>query len=257
MDGDQIGMTIQKLGEDQHRKFSRALADFARDDVPRIVEQEHLGRLVYAGGDDVLALLPIRDALTVAETLRTEFEQIVADLGITNPKGEAVTASTGMAYVHHTHNLQDAVDAAKNAQKLAKEQYHRSAIAVEFLRRSGEPRSMGHKWVAMDQPLEKRVSALVDAFANGLSRNLPYDVAQIAYSMEDVNVPDDARNAELRRVLKRRLREDKKDIAEQLSNHILALAAVSESKLKIRWQSVPHWLELARFIAQTTDIEGD
>ena len=113
MDGDHMGKTLGKLAsKKQHRIFSETLANFAKEDVKRIVEVEHLGRVVYAGGDDVLALLPVRDALQVAENLRSEFEQVVAAEGIKNHEGKAVTASTGLAYVHHTHNLQDAVQAA-------------------------------------------------------------------------------------------------------------------------------------------------
>jgi len=258
MDGDHMGKTLGVLDKGQHKTFSETLANFARQDVKRIVEEEHLGRVVYAGGDDVLALLSVRDALQVAEMLRSEFEKVVAVIGITNHKGEPVTSSTGLAYVHHTHNLQDAVHAANGAQKIAKDHYGRNALGVEFLRRSGEPRSMGHKWRVNGAITFDHINALTNAFGDGLSRNLPYDLAQIAYGMADGIVPDDARRAELERVIKRRLPEDKRNLVGDLAEHILALIAVTEpnNDLAQRWQNAQCWLELARFIAQTTEMEG-
>jgi CRISPR-associated protein Cmr2 len=62
-DGDHMGRAIERLADaNSHRAFSRALSDFAAE-ARRIVEQEHLGSLVYAGGDDVLAFLPLPEAL--------------------------------------------------------------------------------------------------------------------------------------------------------------------------------------------------
>lgn len=42
--------------------------------MPYVVEELHAGKLVYAGGDDVLALLPLKDMLPVARKLRLSFQ---------------------------------------------------------------------------------------------------------------------------------------------------------------------------------------
>jgi len=55
-----------------HLQFSEALANFGLYAVRRIVEAFD-GRLVYAGGDDVLALLPADKALECAGALRAAF----------------------------------------------------------------------------------------------------------------------------------------------------------------------------------------
>ncbi len=260
MDGDHMGRTLGKLqSADKHRKLSKFLSDFTRD-VQRIVEQEHLGRVVYAGGDDVLALLPVREALQVAEELRRAFKAQMANAGFLDDEGLPVHMSAGLAYVHHKHNLQDAVNKAHNAlDAVAKEGYGRNAIGVHFLRRSGEARTMGLKWETNGNTLCKHVEALVSAFAEeGLARNLPYDVAQIVYSMGE-GVPEEALCAELVRVLRRRLPEatenpeetkKRKQKAQDLAFHIEALAADSEESAESRWQNALSWLELARFIAQ-------
>ncbi len=253
MDGDHMGKTLGAMQDaDQHKLFSATLANFAREDVPRIVEKEHLGRVVYAGGDDVLALLPVQNALQVAEKLRSKFEEVVAANGIKNHKGERVTVSTGLAYVHHTHNLQDAVRAANGAQNLAKDKYGRNALGIEYLRRSGEPRSMGHNWQTNSNTTFNHIDILISAFSSELSRNLPHDVAQIAYSMGE-HVPLGAVRLELERVIRRRLsienKDERKDKAKKLCDDVMAL------KANFTWQNAQCWLELARFIAQTNEVE--
>lgn len=253
MDGDNMGKVLSHLGSpNQHQEFSATLANFAKENVSRIVEEEHLGRVVYAGGDDVMALLPVCHALGVAEAIRTEFQDTIASIGTTNHEGKAVTASTGLAYVHHTHNLQDAVQAANSAQKIAKNDYGRNAIAIKFLRRSGEPRRMGQKWQPYTDvsPTITNVKQLIEAFQANLSRNLPQDVAQITYSMANVSVPEDARLGELGRIIKRRLPESKKDHAPEIVENILALIAAPSDELEAGWENAQAWLELARFIAQ-------
>ena len=62
------------LGPALHAALSEALANFALHFVPRIVA-DHRGTLIYAGGDDVLALLPTSRALACALCLRETFRK--------------------------------------------------------------------------------------------------------------------------------------------------------------------------------------
>lgn len=61
------------MGPSLHAFISRALADFTHRIVPWVVEREYAGRLVYAGGDDVLALAPAEDAVKIAWRLQQLF----------------------------------------------------------------------------------------------------------------------------------------------------------------------------------------
>ncbi|MCX7948241.1 MAG: type III-B CRISPR-associated protein Cas10/Cmr2, partial [candidate division WOR-3 bacterium] len=56
-----------------HASISTALRNYALEFVRKIVEEEHLGKLVYAGGDDVLAFVNLRDLLDVIHKLRWAF----------------------------------------------------------------------------------------------------------------------------------------------------------------------------------------
>src|SRR5690625_7798421 len=57
----------------QHMAISRALNNYSLKMVRAIVEKEFLGRLIYAGGDDVVAMVSLQDALPCAEKLRAAF----------------------------------------------------------------------------------------------------------------------------------------------------------------------------------------
>jgi CRISPR-associated protein Cmr2 len=61
------------MGPSLHALISRALASFSHRIVPWVVEQEFAGRLIYAGGDDVLCLAPAGDALALAARLQQLF----------------------------------------------------------------------------------------------------------------------------------------------------------------------------------------
>lgn len=61
------------IGPSTQAFVSRALAEFCHHIVPWVVEREFGGRLVYCGGDDVLALAPADDALPMAARLAQLF----------------------------------------------------------------------------------------------------------------------------------------------------------------------------------------
>ncbi len=61
------------LSPSYHLQFSESLANFALYAARRIVEA-HYGQLIYAGGDDVLAMLPADEAIACAQGLRMAFQ---------------------------------------------------------------------------------------------------------------------------------------------------------------------------------------
>lgn len=58
------------MGPSLHAFISRTLADFSHRIVPWVVEREFDGRLIYAGGDDILALAPADQALCLVARLQ-------------------------------------------------------------------------------------------------------------------------------------------------------------------------------------------
>jgi CRISPR-associated protein Cmr2 len=61
------------MGPSLHAFISRALANFSHRIVPWVVEREFSGRLIYAGGDDVLCLAPANEAVALAARLQQLF----------------------------------------------------------------------------------------------------------------------------------------------------------------------------------------
>ena len=61
------------IGPSLHAYISRALASFSHTIVPWVVEREFSGRLIYAGGDDLLCLVPGDEALGLAARLQQVF----------------------------------------------------------------------------------------------------------------------------------------------------------------------------------------
>lgn len=93
MDGDNMGKLFSGDKEHAYSEVSEKLARFAQQHVPHIVEK-HNGKLVYAGGDDVLAFVPVDKALIIAEDLRFAFSD--PEQGI----GDGATASFGIVIGH-------------------------------------------------------------------------------------------------------------------------------------------------------------
>ncbi|MCC6559148.1 MAG: hypothetical protein IT372_39995 [Polyangiaceae bacterium] len=125
MDGDRVGSLLASLGGD---RVSAALAAFTRRVAP-IVEGQHRGYVVYAGGDDVLAMVPVPHALACARALRDAYR---ASFGV--EVGATTSASVVFAQIRQplrqvleeSHRLLDDV---------AKERNGRDSLAVSLLRR--------------------------------------------------------------------------------------------------------------------------
>jgi CRISPR/Cas system-associated protein Cas10 (large subunit of type III CRISPR-Cas system) len=110
-------------GELSQRLGQLALALYA------IVEEEHLGRVVYSGGDDLLALLPLQTALPCLRAVR-------ATIRSEEHLGARVTVSAGVAVAHVRAPLRTALRLAREAEKAAKGP--RNSFAIKLDKRSGE-----------------------------------------------------------------------------------------------------------------------
>jgi CRISPR-associated protein Cmr2 len=229
-----------------HAAISQALGHFAMRVVPHIVEERYPGRLVYAGGDDVLAVVPLEDALAVARELRAAFsghirfvngnlEVCLKDAvtgyvewgnGVFLTMGPQATASMGMVFTHHLQPLDLALQAVRRAEHAAKHHYGRNALAVEVLKRSGEAITVGTNWSYDTIPdvmalLIKLIQRLQEEQISG---KWPYVVQAEAWTLEGLS--SDAQAAELRRLLTRQAGEklrgkEKKAQAEEFSEKLV------------------------------------
>lgn len=143
-DGDRMGRAIDSLGSaDAHRAFSKALAGFS-DAARRVVEQQHRGALVYAGGDDVLAFVSLPEALACADALRTAFESAMATACASLAADKRPTLSVGFGIGHVMESMGDLLTLGRQAEREAKRD--RNALAVLVDKRSGGTRRWRAQW---------------------------------------------------------------------------------------------------------------
>ena len=130
MDGDELG--AQMAEKSRQPAITGALADFTGA-VPGIVKH-HNGFLVYAGGDDVLALLPLEDALGCAAHLRRRYMESFED---TEPP-VATSISGAIEYAHIKMPLGKVLgDAHRLLDEVAKDGRGRDAIACRVWKPGG------------------------------------------------------------------------------------------------------------------------
>ncbi|MCE2906427.1 MAG: type III-B CRISPR-associated protein Cas10/Cmr2 [Anabaena sp. CoA2_C59] len=139
-------LAIQKrMGPSTHSALSRALLDFSNQLVPYLTQSRYAGRLIYGGGDDVLAytnlwewdkwLWDIRQCFKGAKDPREEFSnegdywQYLKDDGekvglVDRPlftMGSEATISFGIVIAHHSVPLAIALESLWEAEKKAKD----------------------------------------------------------------------------------------------------------------------------------------
>ncbi|MCD6460472.1 type III-B CRISPR-associated protein Cas10/Cmr2 [bacterium] len=156
MDGDSLGKHMSD--SDKQGTISDGLKEFT-DGVKQRVDA-HNGFLIYAGGDDVLALLPLEDAFKCAVKLRAHYLRCFKDAKFS----ASISGAIEFAHIHapltkilkDSHNLLDNV---------AKEGCGRDAIAVRVWKQSGKALEWAQPWdIALDKD-DVIISNLAKEFA--------------------------------------------------------------------------------------------
>ncbi|MDS1269708.1 type III-B CRISPR-associated protein Cas10/Cmr2 [Lipingzhangella sp. LS1_29] len=128
-------------GVDGHRDVSQLLQQAAGQQRRTVNSVENLGSVVYAGGDDLLALLPARTALRVAQQCRDGLPPALP------------TVSTALLFFHHASPLQDALVRAHEALEQAKSRDGKHGLAVGYVQPSGSAATCVTAWQPTpDQP---------------------------------------------------------------------------------------------------------
>lgn len=146
-----------------HSAISAALRDYSLSFAKRIVEDAYLGKLIYAGGDDVLAIVNLRDLLSVMKKLRAAFSgHIDGDLQVNFKAnvsgfvdtgynllvtmGPKATASMGVAIAHYKMPFSMVLDKARKMEKKAKKVDGKNSFAIALMKHSGGMRECAAKW---------------------------------------------------------------------------------------------------------------
>lgn len=175
MDGDRLGKLLRQLSEE---KVSQALDQFVKQ-VSKIVCKNN-GVTIYAGGDDVLAMLPATQAIQCARQLRKAYDEAFYNLVDANKEHEIpITASCAIVFSHYHNPLRDVMALAhKELDETAKEQNGRNSLALAIMQASG----VHNRWVsqfseAIAQPeslekLRNKIAEDKDLYSTGFFYNL-------------------------------------------------------------------------------------
>lgn len=152
-----------------HSMISDSLNNFARYGVQPAVKDGN-GKLIYAGGDDVCAILPLSTAFETADRIRkiyqlsygevtengsvdlkspeSKMSKIVMHLGhSTNQDETKISLSGAIIIAHHKQPLKEVIQTAHSVlDGVAKEKSGRNSLAIRLMKRSGGDRDVWFKW---------------------------------------------------------------------------------------------------------------
>ncbi len=133
-DGDNMGKLINQLETiDSHSLHSQKLSNFA-ENLPKIIRQ-YEGTCIYAGGEDILAYLPLHKALEFASFIDKDFSSSIK-----------TTLSGGLVIAHHLTPLNEVMRLAREAEKKSKMTASKNALTVVLSKRSGTETEITDNW---------------------------------------------------------------------------------------------------------------
>lgn len=230
----------------RHLALSEALLNFSIERAPNIVADAG-GELVYAGGDDVLALLPLERALDCAWKLSKAWGENFGPDGRLYP-GERATASAGLVVFHAQDSLRAALTAARRAEERAKD-HGRDRLGIVFRRRSGE-----HAEVTLRWPVVPALAELVTAFRDGAAG--ARWVYQLRAEIDGFGgVDDEAFLGEIRRLIRRSEERGGDAFADRMSDFFRDFArdasgSTTPTEQRDKWCQV---VQGAEFMARGTE----
>jgi|WetSurMetagenome_2_1015567.scaffolds.fasta_scaffold00499_25 CRISPR-associated protein Cmr2 len=185
-DGDRMGKAINDLHADEkhpaekHREFSRNLSVFANT-AREIVESQNNGVLVYSGGDDVLAFLPVDKCLQTARKLHDEFGALNLLEDSSGKLHGGLTISIGIAIAHAFEPMEDLIRYGKDAEKAAKAP-DRDGLAVHLHKRGGgDPIYLREQWGNNDRSLDRKLDKWASMHLNNeLPDKAAYEMRELA-----------------------------------------------------------------------------
>ncbi len=133
--------TPKRMGPGTHIGLNRALLDFSNRLVPYLTEKRYCGRVIYSGGDDVMAVLPLEDLPGYVRSLRAAWsgnndpdEEFESNGGYWRPReslegipnrphftmGKDATMSLGIVVANKAVPLPTVLESLWDAEKTAK-----------------------------------------------------------------------------------------------------------------------------------------
>lgn len=194
-DGDNMGKTIDNQTEQsQHSALSQKLSEFANEVKSIIGGHEHEGVPIYAGGDDMLAYLPLHTALKCIEALNDAFKQAMSDFHY--EEDQSPTLSAGLAIAHHLTPLSDVLAQARRAEKAAKRVEGKNGLVISLSKRGSAERAVKGKLVN----LLERMEQLIDfTLQKAISHGAAYELENLQRRLDIPEIKFETRSNMLRK----------------------------------------------------------
>jgi CRISPR-associated protein Cmr2 len=212
-DGDNMGELINQLPDiESHSLLSQKLSQFAAD-LPLQIEKDYSGTCIYAGGEDILAYLPLHTALEFSAAINKDFK-----------KALPTTLSGGLVIAHHLTPLNEVMQLAREAEKASKKTVSKNALTVVLSKRSGTETVITDKW----EQLTNRLLVLKGWIKAGLlGQGVGYELKVLAedfqgFDLQNVSSHRDALANEAIRIIERK----------KQSNSTIPLTADVKDQLK-------------------------
>lgn len=255
LDGDGMGQTISQAQDWwTHTEISRKLNEYTTK-VREIVDKNYLGKLIYAGGDDVLALANLRDLLKILYELRRNFPNL-------NSGGNsASTASAGVCIAHCNVPLGDVLERARTMEQAAKSIDGKDALGIALLKHSGSISQTVFKWGSdLNGPVNidviQVIQNLVEIIQSGeVSKKFMYTFRDIFARLTNrdgaLELPG-ILESELARLIQRATGEETRsdaEIQEKIAENVHDLTTLLTNK-HMKFDGFVSFLEIANFIAR-------
>lgn len=279
-------LTLKRpLNPSLHIATSRALRDFSLSVAREIIERDYLGKLIYSGGDDVLAFVSLKDLPEVMHCLRAyfsgslvydEIEGVMIDFengsgfipvdeggiplslktkkkpkGFLYAMGTTATASMGVAIVHHSYDLSKALQEVRQAEKKAKDEFGKNAFCISLNKRSGGAEIFGGKWYYEEDGRFEMIPVfekVIEAFSSekGISPKFAYDFQGELLGLNQDKLPDVAVGSEIARLaIRHKHKEFPEDKARGLAADLLRL-----KKNRVPLDAISKLLMISAFLAR-------
>lgn len=208
IDGDNMGKWFSGAHIENYRDVSSRLATFSKETVPDIVGKSSKGMLIYAGGDDLLAFLPLNEVLDIAEKLRYSFSDDQKGLN------HNATSSGGLIISHEKASLKTLLNEARKLESKAKNYKNKvsgeekNALAIAVHTRSGEKSETVLPWNIGKAKTSQILKRIIHLLKNDLSDTFIYQFIESFYPLISVKdssgkVDRSLIEAELSRLFKR------------------------------------------------------
>jgi len=277
------GKQKRPVSPNRHLAISGALNDFSQTVVRHVVEEEHLGRVIYAGGDDVLAMLPVADLLSAMTRLRHAYSGVDPDheggvlgaltlqkgfaalktgrgdgqrLQVMRMMGHTATASCGAVIAHHQAPLGAVLRELRAAEQRAKNEGGRNAFSITVIKRSGGALHVTAPWGEPAVLLSELMAFLRDP---GVSRRAVYHTLEW---LDESGLPiPQGDGAMLQTLLAYQLDRQTEKSAKGAKAQVPHLArrlteqTLAQPTKRIQW--LRNFLSVAEFLARETRSQGE